>query len=165
MHTHALRRKGIWPLCLLLPAVSIGFAAAGQSRWVVDVVQSGDAKSEREHDYTGEGVTDGTIDGRAFRQARGWLRYSMRVYGDTEVAVVCVFRGSETQRFVFDLLVDGRKAATHTFVSPSAAPVTVEYRVPMKLTEGRTRVSVMLRGVEGPTPGLVELRTVQEHLE
>jgi hypothetical protein len=155
-------RRRLRPLLL---AASIALTAAGQSRWVVDVVQVGDAKSERDHDYAAEGVSGGMVEGKTFRQARGWLRYSMRVFDDTEVAVACVFRGSEGRRLVFDLVVDSRKVATHTFVSPSTTPVTVEYRVPLKLTEGKPRISVMLRGVDGPTPGLIELRTVQEHLE
>jgi hypothetical protein len=35
----------------------------------------------------------------------------------------------------------------------------------MALTRGKTRISVTLRAVRGPTPGVIEWRTVQEHLE
>jgi hypothetical protein len=138
---------------------------AGQGRRVVDVVKVGDPASEREHEFAGDGVTDGVADGRAFRQARGWLRYSLNVYDDSEVTLACTFRGSEGRTYVFDLLVEGRKVVTHTFVSPSSVPMKVEFRVPMSVTAGRTSISVMLRAVDGVTPGVIELRTVQEHLE
>ena len=131
----------------------------------MDIVQAGNVASEREHDYAADGATSGVVDGRIFRQATGWLRYTMGVYEDSEVTVACAFRGSEGRRLTFDLVVDGRIAATRTFESPSAAPVVMEIRVPETCTLGRTQLTVMLRGVDGPTPGVIELRTVQEHLE
>jgi len=137
----------------------------GQSRRVVDVVQAGNARSERDHDAEGEGVTEGTVAGRAFRQAAGWLRYTLRTFDDTEVTIACLCRGSEGRRVTFELLVDGQAAGTHTFESSSSEPVLKEYNVPEKLTLGKAKVSVTLRGVNGPTPGVIELRTVQEHLE
>ena len=66
---------------------------------------------------------------------------------------------------MFDLLVEGRKVLTHTFVTPSPAPTSLEFRLPRSHTKNLSSISVTLRGVDGPTPGLIELRTVQEHLE
>jgi hypothetical protein len=152
-------------LLVVLLAWSVALTASGQGRRVVDVVRVGDSASEREHDYTGERVSTGLVDGRTYRQASGWMSYSMTVYEDSEVTLNCTFRGSEGRRLVFDLLVEGRKIATHTFVSPSPAAVNVELRVPMSVTRGLTGIRVTLRAQEGPTPGLLELRTVQEHLE
>ena len=136
-----------------------------QSRWVVDVVQSGDAKSERDHDFAGDGVTEGVIAGRAFRQAANWLRYTLRSYDDTAVTVACLCRGTEGRRVMVELLINGRAAGTHTIESPSAEPVLKEWPVPEPLTRGKTTITVLLRGVGGPTPGVIELRIVQEHLE
>jgi hypothetical protein len=136
-----------------------------QGRRVVDVVKVGDARSERDHDYEGERVSEGTIDGRLFRQARGWMRYSLAAFDEGEVTLDCTFRGSEGQKFTFDLLVEGHEILTHTFVSPSAAPSRLEFIVPTKVTAGKTILTVTIRAVGGPTPGLMELRNVQEHLE
>jgi hypothetical protein len=72
----ASRGKTIGVLGVTLLAASIGITAASPGRWVVDVVQGGDAKSEQEHDYAGDGATVGVVDGRPFRQAAGWLRYT-----------------------------------------------------------------------------------------
>jgi hypothetical protein len=136
-----------------------------QARRVVDVVTVGDARSEREHEYAGQDVVEGVVDGKPFRQARGWLRYSLTTYDDTQVTVRCIFRGSEGQSLPFELLVEGRPILTHTFRSPSAAPVTVEFPIPMQVTRDKTIVSVTIRAVNGLTPGLLTLQTVQEHLE
>jgi len=148
------------------PAVRTADARPGlQGRRVVDVVQAGDEQSARDHDAEGEGVTQGTVAGRAFRQATTWLRYTLRTFDDTEVTIACLCGGTQGRPFTFELLIDGQAAGTHTLTSPSADPVLKEYRVPEKLTLGKTKLSVTLRGVNGPTPGVIELRTVQEHLE
>jgi hypothetical protein len=152
-------------LLVVLLALWLPLAVAAQGRRVVDVVRAGNAASEREHDYDGAGTTVEAIDGRTFRQARGWLSYSLAVFEDTEVTLECAFRGSEGQRLAFDLLVEGRKIVTHTFVSPSPAPVKVAFRIPFDVTKGLTSIHVMLKAAGGLTPGLLELRTVQEHLE
>jgi hypothetical protein len=93
---------------------------------------SGRATSEQEHDFAAEGATAGVTAGRTFRQATGWLRYTMTVYDDTEVTLAGTFRGSEGRRRVFDLLVDGHAAGTYTLESPSVAPVAKEFRVPRR---------------------------------
>ena len=149
---------GLLALCVL-PAV------AAQGLRAVDVVKVGDASSEQEHDFAGAGLTGGVIDNRICRQTTDWLSYSMAVYEDTEVTLVCTFRGTEGRRLTFDLLVEGRKIVTHRFEAPSAAPRTIEFRIPFSITKGLTSIHVMLRAVDGLTPGLLELRTVQEHLE
>jgi len=154
-----------WALLVALLVVSLLPAGAAQGRRVVDVVTAGDSASERAHDFAGDCVTGGTIDGRPYWQTRGWLSYALAVYEDTEVTLACTFRGSEGRTLPFDLLVEGRKIATHRFASPSSAPVSVEIRVPFSLTRGLTSIFIMLRAVDGPTPGLLDLRTVQEHLE
>jgi hypothetical protein len=159
-------RRHIVALVVCCVAMTAGvIAATTQGRRVVDVVTAGDARSEREHDYAGEHVIEGIVDGKRFRQARGWLRYSLTTYDDTEVTVRCTFRGSEGQRLAFELLVEGRPVLTHTFVSPSDAPATMEFPIPMKVTRNKTIISVMIRAVNGLTPGLITLQTVQEHLE
>jgi len=142
-----------------------GTGSGGQSRRVVDVVRSGDAVSERDHDAEGDGITDGTAAGRAFRQAAGWLRYTMRTFDDTEVTVACVCGGTENRRLRFAIEIDGQAAGTHTIESPGVEPVVKEYRIPERLTLGKSTISVTLRGIGGPTPRVLELRTVQEHLE
>jgi hypothetical protein len=152
-------------LVVVLLAGWMPSGAAMQGRRVVDVVKVGDPASEREHEYAGEESTAGTVDGRAYRELRGWLSYSMTVYEDTEVAIACTFRGGDRRRPSFELFVEGRRIAAPLFVSSSTDPSSVEFRVPFELTRGLTGIHVMVRAVDGSTPSLIELRTVQEHLE
>lgn len=150
-------------LCVLVCVTTP--AAHAQGRRVVDIVTMGDARSEHEHDYAAERVIEGVADGRVCRQADGWLRVSLTVYEDTDVTLVATFRGSAGVPVTFDLLVDGNAVKVPAFVSPSVAPARAEYLLPIGLTRGKTRISVTLRATNGPTPGLIDLRTVQEHLE
>jgi hypothetical protein len=152
-------------LLAVLFALSVTAPLHAQGRRVVDIVKVGDAVNEREHAYAGELVTEGVADGRTFRQTHGWLGYSMAVYDDTEVTLSCVFRGTEGRRLSFELLIEGRRIATHTLVSSSPRPTHVDFPIPFEVTKGLTAIHVVLRAVDGPTPSLLELRTVQEHLE
>ena len=165
MSARYLRHTIVAALCAAGVAAAPAAAPVGQGRRVVDLVEPGDARSARDHEAAGEGITEGTAAGRAFRQATGWLRYTLRTYDDTEVTVACLCRGTEGRRVTFELLVDGQAAGTHVLESPSAQPVLKEWRLPEPLTQGKTKIAVTLRGVGGPTPGVIELRTVQEHLE
>ncbi len=149
---------------VLLAGLSIAVAPAQGPR-VVDLVKVGDRASEQEHEYAGDGVADGIIDGKPYRQTRGSLSFALNVYDDSEVVVRCTFRGTEGRTLAFDLLVEGRHVATHTFKTPLAAPSSVEFRIPAGVTRNLTRIFVTLRAVDGLTPGLMEMRTVQEHFE
>jgi hypothetical protein len=152
-----------WTSVLL--ALSATAPLPAQGRRVVDVVKVGDPASERQHGYAGEGVTEGVAGGRTFRQAHGWLSYSLVVYEDTEVTLSCVFRGTEGRRLAFELLVEGRRIKTYTLVSFSSRPTNVDFPIPFEVTKGLTAIHVVLRAVNGAAPALLELRTVQEHLE
>ena len=136
-----------------------------QVRRIVDIVKVGDLANERDHDYAGEDVTAGLSAGKPFRQTRNWMRYALKVYEDTEVTVACTFVGGDAP---FELVVEDQLVATHVFTSPSRDPAVAELRVPFALTKGKTNIMVMLRaakGANGPTPALLELRTIQDHLE
>ena len=139
-----------------------------QVRRIVDIVRVGDTANERDHDYAGEEVTTGVASGKPFRQTRHWMRYALKVYEDTEVTVACTFVGSAAARVPFEFVVEDRLVASHVFTSSSSAPEVAELRVPFALTKGKTNSMVMLRaakGANGPTPALLELRTIQDHLE
>jgi hypothetical protein len=157
----------VLPRAFLVVLLAHGFlpGLAAQGRRVVDVVTVGDASSERQHDYAGTDAIEGRIDGRTYRRVRGWLSYSMAAYEDSEVALGCTVRGSEGRALVFALSVEGQTIATKTLVSPSSQPVNLEFRVPFEITRGLTGIHVTVRAVKGPAPDLLELRTVQEHLE
>jgi hypothetical protein len=161
----AAERARVTAVVVVLLAAVMAAGALAQGPRVVDLVKVGDRASEREHEYAGDGVADGIIDGKLYRQTRGSLSYALNVFDDSEVVIRCTFRGTEGRTLTFDLLVEGRNVGSRAFATPSAAPTSVEFRVPAGITRNLTRIYVTLRAVDGLTPGLMEMRTIQEHLE
>ncbi len=133
-------------------------------RRVVDRVQLGEARSEAAHGYAGHDVVAGVAGGTSFRQARGWMRYALTTFDDTEVTVACTFVRTEGLIGPYDVVVEDSVIATRTHSSSTASSV-VEIRVPFSITKGRTNIAIMIRARGGLTPALSELRTVQDHNE
>ena len=153
-------------LAALLAACATAIAASPfrhHDRRVVDLVAAGRPESEAEHGYAGHDDSTGTIDGRAYRQARGWMRYAVTTFDDTEVTIACTFLGSASGSF--DLIVEDSVIATKRVDVTTGTPTVVELLVPFAVTKGKTSIAVMLRAHNGPTPRLHELRTIQDHNE
>ncbi len=173
------------PLSLLRhPAALLGLLAAGvtaaaaypfavHDRRVVDAVEVGGARSEDTHGYAAHDDTSGTAHGKSFRQARGWIRYALTTFDDTDVTIACTFLNSASGNY--DLVVEDSLIASTRFDATSGEPTAgmptagmptvVEIRVPFAVTKGKTSIAVMLRARGGPTPRLHELRTIQDHNE
>jgi hypothetical protein len=153
-------------LAALLAACATAMAASPfrrPDRRVVDLVAAGSAQSEADHGYAGHDDTTGTADGRAYRQARGWMRYAVTTFDDTEVTIACTFLSSASGSF--DLIVEDSVIATKRVDVTTGTPTVVELLVPFAVTKGKTSIAVMLRAHSGPTPRLHELRTIQDHNE
>ena len=93
------------------------------------------------------------------------MRYALNVFDDTEVTVACTLLGADGVPLAFELVVEGQVVATRTLTSASATPSIVEVRVPFVITRGRTNILVTIRATHGLTPALLEMRTIQDHLE
>lgn len=134
-------------------------------RRVVDTVSAGDAESEADHGYAGHEDFTGVTNHKTFRQARGWMRYAMTTFDDTQVTIACTFVRTANTPLTYDVIVEDSLVATRTFTATSALPVVVEIAVPLSVTKGRTNIAVFIRGRGGLTPALRELRTIQDHYE
>lgn len=132
-------------------------------RRVVDMVTAGDARSDVEHGYSAYQDTSGTVDGQSFRQTRGWIRYALTTFDDTEVTIACTFLGTVSGQY--DLVVDDSVMASRHVTSNTPATTVVEIVVPFVVTKGKTSIAVTLRARSGPTPRLHMLRTIQDHNE
>jgi hypothetical protein len=153
-------------LAALLTACATAMAASPfmhLDRRVVDRVEAGRPESDADHGYAGYDDTTGTADGRAYRQARGWMRYAVTTFDDTEVTIACTFLGSASGSF--DLIVEDSVIATKRVDVTTGTPTVVELLVPFAVTKGKTSIAVTLRAHDGPTPRLHELRTIQDHNE
>lgn len=149
----------------LLALPLLPFDAVGLDRRIVDRATVGDPRSEAVHGYVGHDVTEGIAVGRAFRQARGWMRYAMTTFDDTEVTVALTMAGVDSITRQYDLIVEDSLVATRSFTAKGGTPVVVEHLVPFVLTKGKAEITVVIRGHEGQTPALHEVRTVQDHNE
>jgi hypothetical protein len=168
-----MHRPAVLSLALLVSALTTHAPPWGaRDRRIVDTVIVGDARSEAAHGYLGDDVRAGTTDGVTYREARGWMRYALTTFDDTEVTVSCTFAAtaggqsaeSATDVRRFDLVVEDSVVATQDF-APSAEARTVNVLVPMVLTRGKTNIAIVIRARGGATPALRELRTVQDHNE
>jgi len=156
-------------LLLALSACLFATAALRRDRRVVDVAEAGDPRSEATHGFEGHEAIVGLADGKPFRQATGWMHYSLATFDDTEVTIAGTFVGLDSSgRGVsrsYDVVVDDRLIASRTFTAPPGVQSVVEFAVPFTLTRGRTHIAIVIRARGGPTPALRELRTIQDHYE
>ncbi|MBC8085917.1 MAG: hypothetical protein H7Z40_01530 [Phycisphaerae bacterium] len=133
-------------------------------RRIVDTVTAGNFESEAAHGYAGHDDSAGVVNDTSFRQARGWMRYALTTFDDTEVTVALTFIGASAP-LNYDVVVEDSLIASRSFDVPSGTSKVVEVIVPFSLTKGRTNIAVTIRGRGGPTPALRELRTIQDHYE
>lgn len=150
-----------------LVAASATFMAAtplaARDRRVVDLVEVGVAVSEGDHGYAAHDDMAGTRNGRPYRQARGWIRYALTTFDDTEVTIACTFLGSVSGSY--DLVVEDSLVASKHFDAATDVPTEVNFLVPFAVTKGKVSIAVVLRARSGVTPQLHQLRTIQDHNE
>src|SRR5689334_19416299 len=96
----------------LLVACLAATVAARPDRRIVDVVTVGDARSEHDHGYAADGTTTGSVHGRTFRQARGWMRVALNVFDDAEVTVAATLAGNTAPQS-FELVVENQYITTY----------------------------------------------------
>jgi hypothetical protein len=152
-------------LCAAI-GTSVATGAPAQGIRIVDAVNVTVAREEAAHALRGEEMTVGETAGRKWRSAAGWFSYTLRIYEDTPLTVVCMFADTSGFPEAFDLLVDDRKVATR--VRERGAAMSREFQMTLLLAEtvGKSQVTITFRAHAGAaTARLLEVRTVQEHLE
>ena len=111
----------------------------------VDAIEIGDRLSERAHDLQGERTQSGSHLGKSWRHATNgaWFSYQMKVLSDAPVTLACTYWGDEGGKRTFDILVEGQKLATQTLLHDKPGEFfDVEYAIPRKLTDGKTKIAV-----------------------
>jgi uncharacterized protein len=129
----------------------------------IDAVNISDPKSESQHNYKGEGATEGFFDGKKTRAARnGWFSYDLKIASDKPIILVCTYRGSEGARRAFDILVDGEKVASQTLEIHPTELFDIEYPLPEALTRGKQSITVKFQAQPGAIAGsLLDVRVAQ----
>jgi hypothetical protein len=128
----------------------------------LDVVNVDDARSEKDHNYRGQGTREWDFEGRKGREARGgWFSYDLRVRPDHPMTLAFTYQGSEGPTRDFDVLVDGEKLATRKVEYHPTELLSAEYAIPEAMTHGKERVTVRFQTLgEASSAGIFEVRTV-----
>ena len=135
-------------------------------RRVVDIAEVGNVASEATHGYAGNDVIAGVANGKPYRQARGWMRYALTTFDDTEVTLALTFVATDSVSRSYEIAVEDSVIATRTFVAqPNTSTSVVQITVPFAVTKGKTNIAIIVRARGGATPALRELRTIQDHNE
>ena len=79
---------------------------------IVDEVRPGEQQPETDHNLKGERSNSGQFRDRGWRDANGgWFSYEVKVIPDRPAVLRCTYWGSDSNRRIFDILVDGEKIA------------------------------------------------------
>lgn len=148
-----------------LVACVLTTAAARLDRRIVDTAEAGNPTSEAIHGYAGDDASVGTSGGKSYRQARGWMYYTLKTFEDTPVTVACTFVSTDNASRNYDVVVEDSVIASRTFTPQSNTAAVVEIAVPFSLTKGKANVAIVIRARGGPTPALQVIRTIQDHYE
>ena len=158
-----------WLLAALLSLI-VGIPGlahpSAQGIRIVDAVNVTVAREEIAHGLHGEEMTVGETAGRKWRSATGWFSYTLRIYEETPLTVVCAFADAAEIREAFDILVDDKKVASVIREPGTANGRELKTTLPLAETAGKSQVTITFRAHPGArTARLLEVRTVQEHLE
>lgn len=133
---------------------------------MVDAVNVTVARDETIHAMAGEDMTLGEAAGRRWRSATGWFSYSLHIYDDSPLTLVFACADGGGARESFDVLVDGRKAASYTREPHESRAAEIRISLPLAETAGKSAVVVTFQAHAGSrTARLLDVRSVQEHLE
>ncbi len=122
----------------------------------VDMVKIGNRSSEQSHAFKAKNSQSGKHLDRHWRHATdgGFLSYSLAVLPDKPTILRCTYWGSESGPRTFDLLVDGEKIATQTLKQNKPGEFfDVDHELPLELTRGKTKVTVILQAHPGNMAG------------
>jgi DUF1680 family protein len=130
---------------------------------IVDEVRPGEPQPETDHNFKGEQSNGGRFRDRAWRDARGWFSYEVKVVPEQPLALRCTYWGNDGGQRTFDILADGRKIAEQTlFKTKPGQFFDVDYAIPLELTRGKTRVTIRFQprpdNIAGGLFGLLVLR-------
>jgi DUF1680 family protein len=139
--------------------------AADLAARTVDAVTAGDPADEKAHGLEETRSDSYLFEGRRSRSARsgGSFGYVLKLPPAGPAAVRATYWGGETRRHLFDVLVEGEVVGTQALFDDRPGEVfPVEYAIPPKLREGRERVRVTFRPVQGRSTGVVyDVRVVR----
>jgi len=128
--------------------------------------QPGEMQSERDFNEASEDSAPLLWRGRHGRSGKGWFSFDMPVESSRPIALWITYGGDRWRKSTFDILIDGKKIASH--VEPSRSPdqdkqfVDLNYAIQPELLTGKSKVTVRFQATEGnDIGGIFGVRTVR----
>jgi hypothetical protein len=142
-----------------------GRLSADLAARTVDAVAAGTASEETAHALQETRSDSGSYEGRRYRAARsgGGFGYELKLPPSGPAALRVTYWGGETRRHRFEVLVEGEVVGTQSLFDDRPGEVyPVEYAIPGRLGQGRSRVRVAFRPTPGSSTGVVyDVRVVR----
>jgi DUF1680 family protein len=131
----------------------------------IDRLRLGEMQPERDHAFTGEGLTAGEGHGRKWRATSegGWFSFVMKVDSTAGNTLLCSYWGDDHRGRSFDIQIDGQTIATQNLVALKQSKFYVfSYPLPDQLVKGKQTVTVKLvshnaRTAVGPVSGSISM--------
>jgi DUF1680 family protein len=132
----------------------------------VDIVRLGEMQPERDHEFTGENTEAGESHTHKYRVAKegGFFSFTMKVVPDFSYTLIATYWGMDNRGRQFDILVDGQKIASEDLNKYKESRFhDITYRIPVELTNGKTKITVRFQPKEKNSAGPVYgVRLVKE---
>jgi DUF1680 family protein len=130
---------------------------------IVDEVRPGEQQPETDHNLKESRSSSGQFRDRAWRDARGWFSYEIKVVSDQPATLRCTYWGNDGGNRVFDILVDGQKIAEQKLDNNQPNKFfDVDCAIPATLTQGKQRVTIKFQphpdAIAGGLFGLLVLK-------
>jgi len=112
-----------------------------------DIIRFGEMQPERDHNFTGEKEITGEDHQKKWRSTEGggFLSFDMKVDSATQNTLINTYWGTDNRGRVFDIIIDNVKVATEDLNKYKENRFYfIEYKIPMELTKGKSKVLVKL---------------------
>jgi DUF1680 family protein len=123
----------------------------------IDALAIGDEDSEREHNLGRKISYSGESNGRRWRDARpgGFFEFDLKVLPNVPMELQATYRGSETSKRTFEIVVDGLTIATQVLDMDTTNFQDVFYDIPIELTRGKDKVRIRFNPYQTSSAGFV----------
>lgn len=130
----------------------------------IDFVRPGEMQPERNHNFKGEKTSSGSFKERTNRDSRGgWFSFDLKTIANSPVALVVDYWGGFPGAKTFDILVNDKIIATENISNKKDGQfISEQYDIPIEITRGRSKITVMFRAQPGNMAGPVfGVRTIK----
>lgn len=123
-------------------------------KWIkeqtISEFQPGEMQPERDHNFKGENIETGEINGRKYRKAvsGGWFSFDMPVNPNISQDFMATFWGNLGDIYKFNIEIDGYLIGTVIIHWWGDSFIDKTYHIPAELTKNKNSVTVTFRAID-----------------